>query len=187
MTGPSAVTVSLMDGAWAGVKRLPLGPSLSDAWWRFGGLMEVKVSSNRAKFPAVITEKIKGIAIWYEGTSRAAPPRHKAGEGRDAFSIWREIGAFVLGSQLSPNRQDSPRGHCVHKVLPTAHSPGKMKTSFWCPSQHTCCCDTGGHSTTPMQKYLWNSQFKCPHSFYRLETRVLTISIFLLPLRSLCG
>ena len=82
MTGPSAVTVSLMDGAWKEVKRLPLGPSLSDAWWRFGGLIEVKVSSNRTKFPAVFTKKIKGIAMWYKGTSKAFPsqPQYKRGK-----------------------------------------------------------------------------------------------------------
>lgn len=118
MTGPSAVTVSLMDGAWKEVKRLPLGPSLSDAWWRFGGLIEVKVSSNRAKFPAVITKKIRGTAMRYEGTSKASPPQSGTEEERDAFSTRRKIGVFVLGSQLS---QDSPKAYCVHEHL--SHCP----------------------------------------------------------------
>lgn len=60
-----------------------------------------------------------------------------------------------------------------------------------CPSQHTCCCGRGGthrHSTTPMQKNLWNSRFKYPCSFHHFETRVFAISFFLLPPRLLlCG
>lgn len=59
MTGPSAATVSLMDGSWKEVKRPPLGPSLSVSWRRFGGLIGGKLSTNRTKFPAAITEKIK--------------------------------------------------------------------------------------------------------------------------------
>lgn len=199
MTGPSAVTVSLMDGAWKEVKRLPLGPSLSDAWWRFGGLIEVKVSSNRTKFPAVITKKIKGMAMWYEGTSKAslAQPQYETEEESDAFSIRRKIGVFVLGSRLSQDRWDSPTAHCVPehlRVFPTAQTPGKVKTSLCSHSGalHSIpvAVAEGGlrHSTTPMQKNLWNSRFKCPCSFYHLETRVLAISFFLLPPRLLlCG
>lgn len=168
MTGPSAVTVSLMDGAWKEVKRLPLGPSLSDTWWRFGGLIEVKVSSNRTKFPVVITKKIKGIAMWYEGTSKAFPsqPRYKTEEDSDALPIPRKMGTFVLGPLQSRNRQGSPAAHSVHKHLegfPTAQTPHKMKTSplqlLWCSLLRVCCHDRGvtGHgrqTPTLMQKNL---------------------------------
>lgn len=108
MTGPSAVTVSLMDGAWKEVKRLPLGPSLSDAWWRFGGLIEVKVSSNRTKFPAVITKKIKGIAMRYEGTSKAFPSQPiQNRRGKQCTLNTKKIGVFVLGPRLSQNTGQS--------------------------------------------------------------------------------
>jgi len=138
MTGPSAVTVSLMDGAWKEVKRLPLGPSLSDAWWRFGGLIEVKVSSNRTKFPAVITKKIKGIAMWYEGTSKAFPsqPQYKTEEESNALSIARKTGIFVLGPRLSRSRRGSPTAHCVYRHL--LGSPEPRPLAKW--KHHLCNC-----------------------------------------------
>lgn len=128
--------------------------------------------------------------MWYEGMSKASlpQPQHKTEQESDAFSVWREIGVSVLGSRLSQSRQDSPTAHCVHEhlgVFPSAQTPGKMKNITlqppWCPSQHPCCCATVGtdrHSTPPMQKNGWNSQFKCPCSFYHLETRFLAISFF---------
>lgn len=138
MTGPSAVTVSLMDGAWKEVKRLPLGPSLSDTWWRFGGLIEVKVSSNRTKFPVVITKKIKGIAMWYEGTSKAFPPqpRYKTEEESDALPIPRKTGTFFLGPLQSRNRQGSPTAHSVREHL--EGSPQPRPLTKW--KHHLCNC-----------------------------------------------
>lgn len=69
----------------------------------------------------MITKKIKGTAMRYEGTSKASLPRYKIKEERDAFPIWRKIGVFVLGSQLPQDRQDSPKAHCVHEHL--SHCP----------------------------------------------------------------
>lgn len=137
MTGPSAVTVSLMDGPWKEGERLPLGPSLSDAWWRFGGLIEVKVSSNRTKFPAVITKKIKGWRCDTRAQARLSCLRTQ-GE-RDEFLNME--GNWCLCSWISAVLEQT--GQPYSSPVPTL-----LAKSPWSPAQHSCCCDRGGMTDT---------------------------------------
>lgn len=173
MTGPSAVTVSLMDGAWKEVKRLPLGPSLSDAWWRFGGLIEVKVSSNRTKFPAVITKKIKGIAMRYEGRSKAFPsqPQHQTQKESSAVSISSKIGISGPLTLSVPEQMGQPYSSLhAHVSSGLHHSPFSL--AKWCQSKtigrkrrdcitgtHRGSESTGGSQlTTTRAKIPWKSK-----------------------------